>query len=99
MQARREDPNAQFRALAELEPLPFDDVLLWTASLEDNWINDTIRSQLESYIAADPEDRVSRLALAAVLIRAGQFDESESLLSALPESDDDARVLWARVAL
>jgi tetratricopeptide (TPR) repeat protein len=99
MQARRGDLNVQFRALAGLEPLPFDDVLLWTASLEDIWINETIRSDLEGYLAADPGDRTSRLALAAVLFRTGELDACESILSMLPDSDDDARVLRARLAL
>ena len=60
MQARRADLNDQFRALAELEPLKFDDVLLWTASLEDIWVNETIRADLERYLATDSEDRQSR---------------------------------------
>ena len=62
MQARRADLNTQFRALAQLEPLQFEDVLLWTASLEDIWANDTIQADLERYISADPDDRASRLA-------------------------------------
>src|SRR5438067_1957962 len=86
VQARRADLNVQFRALAELETLKFDDVLLWTASLEDIWINDTIQGELESFLAADPEDRMSRLGLAAVLFRSSQLDACETLLRALPES-------------
>jgi tetratricopeptide (TPR) repeat protein len=99
MQARRLDLNAQFGALAELEPLKFDDVLLWTASLEDIWINDTIRTDLERYLAADPEDRMSRLALAEVLLKSGNFEETEAILQSLPETDVEGRVLRARLAL
>jgi tetratricopeptide (TPR) repeat protein len=99
MQARRADLNVQFRALAELEPLDFDDVFLWTNSLEDRWVNDLIRPHLERFLAADPLDRVSRLALAAVVLRAGNLDNCEALLRALPDSDADARVLRARLAL
>ncbi len=99
MQARRADLNAQFRALAELEPLDFDDVFLWTNSLEDRWVNDLIRSHLQRFLAADPLDRLSRLTLAAVVLRAGEFDECETLLQSLPAGDTDARVLRARLAL
>jgi Tfp pilus assembly protein PilF len=99
MQARRSDLNSQFRALAELEPLEFDDVFLWTNSLEDRWVNDLIQPHLERFLAADPLDRVSRLALAAVVLRTGNLDECEALLRVLPDDDADARVLRARLAL
>jgi tetratricopeptide (TPR) repeat protein len=99
MQARRADLNDQFRALAELEPLKFDDVLLWTASLEDIWINDTIRGELERYLAADPQDRQSRLALGSVLLRSGDVDQAESILRPLAEGDAEAQVLRARIAM
>jgi tetratricopeptide (TPR) repeat protein len=98
-QARRMDVNTQFRALAELEPLSFEDVFLWTNSFEDLWVNDTIRPHLERFLAADSEDRQSRLALAGVLIRSNQLEESEVLLHLLPDSDPDAQVLRAHIAL
>ena len=69
VQARRADLNDQYRAVSANEPLEFDEVLLWTATLEDIWTNDTIRSQLELYLAADPEDRASRMGLAGVFLR------------------------------
>jgi tetratricopeptide (TPR) repeat protein len=99
MQARRTDLNAQFRALSDQEPLTFDDVFLWTNSLEDRWVNDLIRPHLARFVAADSQDRMSLLALAAVVLRAGNFDECQTLLQSLPDSDDDARVLSARLAL
>ncbi len=99
MQARRADLNNQYRALAELESLKFDDVLLWTASLEDIWINESIRADLERYLAADPSDRQSRLALASVLLRSGDIDHAESILQPLDDKDAEARSLRARIAL
>ena len=69
MQARRAELNAQYRALAELVPLEYDDVFLWTNSFENLWVNNTIKSPLEQCLAADPEDRLSRLALAGVHVR------------------------------
>ena len=99
MQARRADLNAQYRALAEREPLEFDEVFFWMNSYENLWINNTIRSHLERYLAADPDDRLSRLALTGVLVRYNEFDDAEGLLQPLPETDPDARVLRARIAL
>jgi tetratricopeptide (TPR) repeat protein len=99
MQARRRDLNAQFQALAETETLSFDDVFLWTISFVDLWINDTIRPSLERYLAADAEDRPSRLALAAVMLKSGEIHEAESLLVPMPTADVDARVLRIRIAL
>jgi tetratricopeptide (TPR) repeat protein len=99
MQARRADLNAQYRALAELEPLGYDDVFLWMNSFENRWINDLIRSHLERYLAADPGDRSSRLALAGVLVRYNDLEGAEALLRPLPDADPDARVLRARIAL
>jgi tetratricopeptide (TPR) repeat protein len=99
MQARRADLNAQYRALAELEPLDFDDVFFWMNSFENLWINNLIRSQLEKYLAADPEDRLSRLALAGVQVRYNELEGADALLRPLADSDPDARVLRARVAL
>src|SRR5262249_6548276 len=58
MQPPPAELKAQFRALAELEPLNYDDVFLWMNSFEDLWVNDVIRSYLERYLAADPEDRL-----------------------------------------
>jgi tetratricopeptide (TPR) repeat protein len=99
MQARRAEVQAQYRALAELEPLNYEDVFLWTNSFENLWINHAIQPHLERYLAADPDDRISRLALAEVFVRYHQLEESEALLRGLPDSDPDVRVVRARIAL
>jgi tetratricopeptide (TPR) repeat protein len=99
MQARRGDLNGQYRALSKLQPLDFDDVFFWTFSLEDIWINDTIRPILERFITADPADHESRLALAAVLFRSGDVDRAEETLGPIPDSDGAGAVLRARIAL
>lgn len=99
MQARRGELQAQYRALAEQSPLGFDDVFLWSNSLEDTWINDRIRPHLERYVAADPGDRASRLALARVRLHSNELDAAETLLQNLPDSDPDVRTLRARIAL
>jgi tetratricopeptide (TPR) repeat protein len=99
LQARRVDVNDQYRALAALEPLYYEDVLFWTASLENIWVNESIRTQLERFLAADPDDRLSRLALAGVLLRSNQLEEAQALLRPIPDADPDGRVLRARIAL
>jgi tetratricopeptide (TPR) repeat protein len=98
-QARRSDVNDRFRILERLEALSYEDALLWTTSFEDLWVNNTIRPPLERFVAADAEDRTSRLALAGVFVRNQQFEECEKLLSALPMADPDALALRARIAL
>jgi tetratricopeptide (TPR) repeat protein len=98
-QARRAELNAQYRALAELEPLDYDEVFFWTNSFENLWINNTIQSHLERYVAADPEDRISRLALAGVLVRYNQLEEAEALLRAVADSDPDVMELRVKIAL
>jgi tetratricopeptide (TPR) repeat protein len=99
MQARRAELNARFRALADLGPLGFDDVFVWTTSLENLWVNGVSQSNLERFLAADPEDRLSRLVLAEVLLRSNQLEESEALLHHLADSDPDARTLKISIAL
>ncbi|MFO0890295.1 MAG: tetratricopeptide repeat protein [Isosphaeraceae bacterium] len=99
MQARRRELNEQFRALGDIEPLKYDDVLLWTASLEDIWNNDTIEGDLRRYLAADPDDQASRRALATVLLRAGRLEEAAPHVERLPEGDVEGSLLKAQLAM
>jgi tetratricopeptide (TPR) repeat protein len=50
------------------------------------------------FVAADPDDRWSRLALAENLRRMGQTDRADSLLDRLPRHDADANVIRAQIA-
>ncbi|MGC8642311.1 MAG: tetratricopeptide repeat protein [Isosphaeraceae bacterium] len=99
MQGRRAELRAQYLALAQTKPPQFQDVFFWTLSLEDIWINETIREDLKRFLAADPDDRQSRLSLAAVLLGDSNLDESERILAPLSEANVDARIVWARLAL
>ncbi len=98
MQSRRTELDAQFQILARRGDLSFQDMLVWTLALEDIWINTGVQADLERYVAADPDDRYSRLALADVLLRSGQLDASDSVISGLSESDPDALAIRARLA-
>lgn len=99
MQSRGNDLNAQFLALSKLVDLDFREMLLWTLSLEDIWTSDTVREDLERYLAADPDDHASRIALARVLLQAGELDACKQTLHSLPETDVEALAIRARVAL
>ena len=98
-QVRRNELREQYLALSRTVPPQFEDVFFWTIAMEDVWINDTIREDLERFLAADPGDRLSRLALAAVLLSTDKVDLCEQTLAPLGVGDDDARVLLARLAL
>lgn len=99
MQGRRIDLSAQFKRLVTLVPLTTRELMIWTVSNEDIWINSSIEGDLERYLDADPEDRLSRVALAEVLLRSGDAGRAESVLAPLPDADVDARALRARIAL
>jgi tetratricopeptide (TPR) repeat protein len=99
MQLRRAELGAQFRALAELGPLRFDDVFVWTVTRGCTWDPaETVRT-LGRFVQADPEDRWSRLGLAEALRQQGRSPEAAHVLAPLPESDPEARVIRAGVAL
>ncbi len=54
---------------------------------------------LSRFIATDPTDRVSRLALASCYETSNQLDLAAAALSPLPESDPDARALRITLAI
>jgi tetratricopeptide (TPR) repeat protein len=99
MQGRRRDLNKQYRALAELEPLTYDDVFLWTVSLDDVWLNEGIRDTLERFLEADSHDLSSRLALAGVLLKVGDLDGAEKTLEPLSNARAAVLAVRARIAL
>ncbi len=98
MQMRRRELQAQFEALSGLTPLTFDQVRLWCLTRMSDWDPREVRGVLESFVAADPDDRASRLALADAYRRLNRPGEAERLLAAMPSSDPDARVIRIRIA-
>jgi tetratricopeptide (TPR) repeat protein len=99
MQMRRADLAVQFRALDELLPLTYDQVLLWCMTRGSIWPPLKHSEDLKQYLEADPDDRATRLALALNHEQGGLVDKAEQLLKPLPDSDADARALRARIAL
>jgi tetratricopeptide (TPR) repeat protein len=99
MQLRRAELGAQFRALAELEPLSFQDTFVWCLTRGCTWDPAETVETLGRFVRADPDDRWSRLGLVEALRQLGRFGEAERVLSALPASDPDARAIRVRLAL
>lgn len=99
MQQRRDDLAAEFRALSRLQPLRFADVFLWSMSQGAAWEPIDAAATLARFVAADPADRRSRLALADLQRKLGRFDESARVLGPLPATDPDARVIRVELRL
>jgi tetratricopeptide (TPR) repeat protein len=99
MQLRRAELTAEFLALSKLTSLPFENVFHWCLLRNNSWEPGEAIESLSRYIAADPEDRWSRLALADNQRRMGLNAEAESVLSVLPSRDAEAIALRAQIAL
>jgi tetratricopeptide (TPR) repeat protein len=99
MQLRRPELTSEFLALSKLTKLTFDNVFHWCLLRNNSWEPGEAIESLSRYIAADPEDRWSRLALAENERRMGLDAEAESTLSVLPAHDPEAIALRAQIAL
>ena len=82
MQLRRAELSAQFLALSKLTELTFDNVFHWCLLRNNSWEAREMVEILGRYIAADPSDRSSRVALAENYRRMNLYDEMETVLSA-----------------
>ena len=96
---RRRELNEHFHALARLAPLTFHEVFSWCLTRNTVWEPHELARGLRRFVAADPDDGWSRVALAETLRQIGRRDEAADVLAVLPESDPDARVVRARMAL
>jgi tetratricopeptide (TPR) repeat protein len=99
MQLRRPELSANFRALAELSPLNYEQVFLWCLTRGVTWDAKEIVETLKKCIDADPNDRWARLGMAEGLRELARFDEADAVLAPLPESDPVARSSRVRIAL
>jgi tetratricopeptide (TPR) repeat protein len=99
MQFRRREVDAAFKALARVTPLTQYDLYTWGLTHYVVWGPDSAQA-LESFIAADPEDRYSRLALATLLLaQPGQEARVAEVLAPLPQDDPDVLALRIEQAL
>jgi tetratricopeptide (TPR) repeat protein len=95
IQSRRREVDAGFHALAQLTELSHHDLFTWALTHFTHW-NPDIVQDLDSFIKADPDDRLSRLAVVELLLdRPGDEVDSyvEKTLEPLPLDDPDALAL------
>ncbi len=97
--SRRSDLGVQFRALAPLSSLSFEELYLWTLGRRLDVGPADLAAKLERMLRTDPDDRSIRLALAENLRRLGRLDEAENAVAPLPSDDPEVRAAHARLAL
>jgi predicted Zn-dependent protease len=99
IQHRQAELDQQLITLLELNVLDFPLVLHWTKTRNTIWNPSGDLPSLERFVAADPLDRWSRLALVEALRRLGRLDESERMLAGLSPADPDARAVRVLIAM
>jgi tetratricopeptide (TPR) repeat protein len=98
IQSRRSEIDAEFHALAQLIPLSHHDLFTWSLTHFTHW-NPDIVADLDSFIKADPDDRLSRLALVGLILERPNVESYiEQVLRPLPDSDLDALALRITLA-
>ena len=99
IQLRKQDIDAEFKALSRLTQLSHHDLFTWGLTHFTDW-DPGISVELEAAIQADPGDRHSRLALATLL-----FDHPDAeqrvlaILEPLPCDDPEAAALRVELNL
>jgi hypothetical protein len=99
IQVRRPEINREFLALQKLIALTFDDVYHWTSLRNNFWEPGDVAEDLMRFVAADPLDRYSRLALAEIFRRMGRHAQAETTLEPLPPEDPAANAIRVQIAL
>ena len=99
LQRRRHECDAQFRALARRVQLDFILAFAWCQNFCGIWDPKEARQSLSRFLEFNPDDRMSRLALATNLRVADLRDQAEATLRPLPDSDPDALALRAQLAM
>jgi len=99
IQLRRRELRDVFEGLAEVAPMSFQNLFHWCLMRGNDWDPEEIIADMTKFLAADPTDRWSRIALARSLKRLAKLDEAENALAPLPEEDPDALALRSQIAL
>lgn len=99
LQHRLDELDRQFEALSDLGGLDEETLVVWSRIHSANWNPKGDMDALARAVAADPDDRRSRLVLAEGHLRANRVDASELTLDPLPGDDPDARALRVAIAL
>jgi tetratricopeptide (TPR) repeat protein len=90
VQRRQLELDAQLTSLLDLNALDFQTTLHWTKTRHTAWNPTGDLLALEQFVAADPADRWSRLALAEALRRLDRLDQADAVLAVLPAADPEA---------
>jgi tetratricopeptide (TPR) repeat protein len=99
LQRRSAECDAEFHALARLMTLDYVLAFAWCQNYCGIWDPNESRKALTAFLAEDPDDRASRLALAASFQLTNQLADAEAVLRPLPDTDPDARALRAQFAI
>jgi tetratricopeptide (TPR) repeat protein len=100
MQERRKELLEQFAALAEQGPVSFDLLYHWWIGHREA-INQPadVMEGLERFVASDPDDRWSRIALANAWLSNGDPDRAGQVLATLPLSDPEVRACRGQIEI
>lgn len=98
-QLRRQALSEEFRALSRSTDLTPKELFHWGLLRNETWEPAEVAAELAKCVAADPDDRWSRLALAENQRRMGLFDQAEATVAPLPADDPDALAVRVRIAL
>ncbi len=90
---------AESLLLASGSNFEFLDLVVWTLDRHAPIDLADLADGLGQAVAQDPDDRLSRLALAETFRRLGRLDQADATLAALGPTDRDGRVARARIAL
>ena len=99
IQHRQAELDAVLGELLDLDALDFQYILHWTKTRNTVWNPKGDLPALEKFVAADPEDRRSRLALVEAYRRLDRLDDAERILAPMPPSDPGARTKRVLLAI
>jgi predicted Zn-dependent protease len=99
IQHRQAELDDQLIALLNLNALDFQYILHWTKTRNTIWNPKGDLPALEKFVAADPQDRWSRLALVEALRRLNRLDEAERVLVVLSPSEPGVRTKRVLIAM
>jgi predicted Zn-dependent protease len=99
VQHRQAELDAMLADLLDLDALDFQYILHWTKTRNTVWNPRGDLPALERFVAADPADRWSRLALAEAMRRLDRLDDAERVLATVPLSDARARTERVLIAI
>jgi tetratricopeptide (TPR) repeat protein len=99
LQLRRKELRNIFEKLSRISPMRFQNVFHWCLTRGNDWEPQEIVDDMTKFLAADPSDKWSMIALSRSLRRQVKLDEAENALKPLPDADPDAAALRAQLAL